>query len=173
MSEKLFKCPACGFEFRRRNHSACPQCKAILKDIPITRQAPGSSNKKLEVLTVVANPQQPEVIQAHLAENIPPELPLDPEGELVSEKGDMPAVYYLGEEDKYNPKTGNTRRIKRYRVEYRGILHKGWCYCPGCWRKLFQNQMMDTGAFVQEFQCKDCSAISQFVFQSNRIPYRY
>lgn len=170
MPETNFKCPACEYEFEKKAHKRCPNCKVELKNINVVDPVRKSGRHRR--FTVVADPNAPEVKAVHAAKNKPPSVEEGKEGVLISSPGDVPEVYDLGEVSVTN-RHGGTRTVHKYRCEWNGIVYTGWVYCPGCWRKLYQNQMIDTGTLVQEYQCKDCHAITQFVFSSNRLPVQF
>lgn len=170
MPEPNFACPACGHEFNKKAHKRCPNCNVELKNLNVIDEA--KVRGKHMQITVVADPQSPEVVAIHEAKNKPPSVAEAREGKLISDPGEVPEIYDLGEHQVTN-RHGGKRTVHRYRCEWNGIVYTGWVYCPGCWRKLFQNQMIDTGSVVQEYQCKHCFSITQFIFSSNRLPVQF
>lgn len=151
----MITCPVCSQEFHHRKEGKCPIC-----DIELIKVKNDEGGKNYWIPKDVNDPKITEissVITEHKGQD-----KSDPgaNGLLVSEPNEMPEIRLMDVETNH------------YRVIYRGILDNDWVYCPGCWRKQFQNMIIGTGGFVQSHKCTSCKATFElyiFAYQNRAL----
>jgi len=144
-----YECPACQQEFSKRAGKNCPNCGVELN------YERTLVDGKVHYVFSAANPADMPVVATKPAV-------VESAGRLVSKPDEIPEIRYMGKK-KIATKNG-FKEVDYYTVKYEGIIHLDWVYCPGCWRKLFQNRVMDSGYFAQDMVCQSCNSFIEFWF---------
>ena len=86
---------------------------------------------------------------------------------LKSDPGEIPEVWITGFVKR--PEEGVKTRFT-YTVKYKGVLHSGIIYCPGCYGILTDNRYMGMVYGSQELQCNNTACRARVTLEYSSSP---